>query len=318
MPDRSRGGPRASPRRGNIPAPGARPPQRLPATRLATGRVGPVPPPVRAIAAAISSRSAAVSSSVAAPIQPSTCPAVRAPTIAPVTPGHASVHATAMARDRGAVPPRDRLQRVPQCEIAAQVRLLELHGATPPVVLSERGDTGPREAVRQEARLHRAVHDHAGVVPGTPRNLVSRGLAPDEGEGRLQRIHVAEHLAPLEQRDVEVRDARGPHVAFLDESHHRMPGVLHGRPRLVGPVELIEVDALDAEPPERRLALLSDGIRTQHPPRFLHTVALVPHQPALGEHEWAVARWQLPQETTDQLFGMTEAVHRGGIDAVDA
>src|SRR5438445_151661 len=83
-------------------------------------------------------------------------------------------------RNRGAVPPRDRLQRVSQCEIVAQIRLLELHGATPPVVLRERGDTGGREAVRQEARLHRAVHDHAGVVPGTPPNLVSRGLAPDQ------------------------------------------------------------------------------------------------------------------------------------------
>src|SRR5256886_14417101 len=54
-----------------------------------------------------------------------------------------------------------------------------------------------------------------------------------------------------------------------------------------------------------------------HPPRFLHAVALVPHQPALGEHEWAVARWQLLQQTTDQLFGMAETVHRGGIDPVD-
>src|SRR2546429_528086 len=158
----------------------------------------------------------------------------------------------------------------------------------PPAPARPASPAEPRDC----ARPHRAVHDHAGVVPGTPPNLVSRGLAPDQGEGRLQRIHVADRFAPLEQRDVEVRDARGPHFAFLDESHHRVPGVLHGRPRLVGPVKLIEVDALDAEPPERRLALLSDGIWAQHPPRFLHAVALVPHQPALGEHEWPVAGWQ--------------------------
>ena len=77
------------------PTPNAAP-QRPPATPAA-GRTGPAPAPVRETAAAISSRSAGVSSSVAAPIQPSTCAAVRAPTIAPVTPGHASVQATATA-----------------------------------------------------------------------------------------------------------------------------------------------------------------------------------------------------------------------------
>src|SRR5439155_19414501 len=61
------------------------------------GRTGPVPAPVRLIAPAISSRSASVSSRLAAPIQPSTCAGDRAPTIAPVTPGQASVQATAAA-----------------------------------------------------------------------------------------------------------------------------------------------------------------------------------------------------------------------------
>ena len=59
------------------------------------GRVGPEPAPVRSIASAISSRSLLGNVSVAAPTQPSTCSADLAPTIAPVTPGHASVHAIA-------------------------------------------------------------------------------------------------------------------------------------------------------------------------------------------------------------------------------
>ena len=49
------------------------------------------------MAEAISSSSSSVSTMEAAPIQPSTCFGVRAPTIAPVTPGHASVHAMAIA-----------------------------------------------------------------------------------------------------------------------------------------------------------------------------------------------------------------------------
>src|SRR5271166_1235814 len=61
------------------------------------GLTGPVPAPFRSIEVAIASMSEGVRDKVAASIQPSTCTGLRAPTIAPVTPGHASVHATATA-----------------------------------------------------------------------------------------------------------------------------------------------------------------------------------------------------------------------------
>jgi hypothetical protein len=58
------------------------------------GCAGPLPAPVVAIAAAISRRSSGIRRSVAASSQPSTCAGLRAPTMAPVTAGHAKVHAT--------------------------------------------------------------------------------------------------------------------------------------------------------------------------------------------------------------------------------
>src|SRR5712692_5513496 len=61
------------------------------------GRAGPLPAPVRSRAAATSSRSASVNSKSAAGSHPSICEGRRAPTIAPVTPGQASVQATATA-----------------------------------------------------------------------------------------------------------------------------------------------------------------------------------------------------------------------------
>src|SRR6266404_9426509 len=64
---------------------------------LDAGRVGPDPTPSLSIVAANSSRSPEVRVSVAASIQPSTCAGDLAPTIAPVTPGHVRVHATATA-----------------------------------------------------------------------------------------------------------------------------------------------------------------------------------------------------------------------------
>src|SRR5207249_7475218 len=68
----------------------------------------------------------------------------------------------------------------------------------------------------------------------------------------LQRIHVAKLLAALQQRDGEVGHPRRPHFALLDEPHHRLPRILHGRSRLVGPMKLVEVDALDSEAAQRR------------------------------------------------------------------
>src|SRR6266576_1763728 len=69
---------------------------------------------------------------------------------------------------------------------------------------------------------------------------------------------------------------------------------------------------------ERRLAFLSDGLRPEYPPRFLHAVALVPHQAAFGEHARPLAYWQIPQQSSNHVFGMAESVHRGGIDPVDS
>src|SRR5258705_414711 len=61
----------------------------------AAGDTGPLPAPVAVMAAAISARSATVSFTDPASIQPSTWAGSRAPTMAAVTPGQASVQAIA-------------------------------------------------------------------------------------------------------------------------------------------------------------------------------------------------------------------------------
>src|SRR2546425_12849702 len=86
-------------------------------------------------------------------------------------------------RNRTAVTPGDRPQRVAERQVAAELRLLKLRAAAPPIVLGERGDPRGAEAVRQDAGLHRAVRDHPGGVLVAPRNLAFGGFAPDEGEG---------------------------------------------------------------------------------------------------------------------------------------
>jgi predicted flap endonuclease-1-like 5' DNA nuclease len=84
-----------------------------------------------------------------------------------------------------AVPPGDRLEGVAQREVSAQARLVKLRAATPPVIGSERGDSRGREAVREEAGLHRAIRDDARPVLRAPGDLPSRDIATDERERRL-------------------------------------------------------------------------------------------------------------------------------------
>ena len=83
---------RASSSRGSSPACRSSSPTSgfpRPSSRSISGQgdAGPVPAPVPRIAAAMSDTSSSLSSRVAAGSHPSTCSGLRAPTIAPVTPG---------------------------------------------------------------------------------------------------------------------------------------------------------------------------------------------------------------------------------------
>jgi hypothetical protein len=111
------------------------------------GIVGAPPAPVRTMAPEISCKSAAVNSREAAPIQPSTCSRERPPTIAPVTPGQASVHATATA---DTLAPRNWAQGVAQGQIAAQVRLIEIRRTPAPIIFGKFRDVLPAKRVGQQ------------------------------------------------------------------------------------------------------------------------------------------------------------------------
>src|SRR2546423_511539 len=69
-------------------------------------------------------------------------------------------------------------------------------------------------------------------------------------------------VRPPELLDVEVRDADAPDEALLPELRERRPTLLDV---LVGdrPVDLVEVDRGDAEPPQARLGLAQDRVAPQ-------------------------------------------------------
>ena len=88
-------------------------------------------------------------------------------------------------RNSRAVSMSDRLEGVPQGEVSAHARRVKLRAAPPPVIGSERGDSGGRETLGEEARLHRAVCDDSRGVRCAPGDLPSRDIATDERERRL-------------------------------------------------------------------------------------------------------------------------------------
>jgi hypothetical protein len=116
-----------------------------------------------------------------------------------VTPGQASVHAIATAPTSTPCFCATSRKRVAQREVAPEVRLLEVGRAPAPVVGRHRGDALRAERVGEQARLHRAVNDDARAVLAAPRQLARRHVAPDQRERRLQRLHVTQRRASLEQ-----------------------------------------------------------------------------------------------------------------------
>src|SRR4030067_914462 len=128
-----------------------------------------------------------------------------------------------------------------------------------------------------------ASHAHAGPPTRAPRDLRSRRLAVDHRKRRLEGVDMAKLLASVKKGDVEVRDTGPPHLSLFHELPHLFPGLLHRHARAIRPMELVEVDPLDAEPAERRLALPMDRPGTQGPPDLPHRVLLVTAETALRE-----------------------------------
>ena len=172
------------------------------------------------------------------------------PAIADVTPGWATFHARAscaivMSR-------RSAIGRSPSTigEVVVELLVGERAVVVGPPPVRRRRRLLPRDRAGQQAEPERTVRHHAGSVLAAPADQVAV-VERQHRELLLERIHVADRLASLDQRPVEVRDADGAHRAGVLELGHGAPGVLDRHARLVGPVQLVQVDHVDAEASER-------------------------------------------------------------------
>ncbi len=142
--------------------------------------------------------------------------------------------------------------------------------------------------------------------------------AGEQRERRLDRVDVADRLAALELLDVEVGDAEPARLPLVDELGHRPPRLLERRTgRPVGPVDLVEVDPLEAEAAQAVLALLADRRWTQVV--LDHAFGTPePAAPALREDEHVLASAVRLERAADDLLGVAEPVDSRRVDPVDA
>src|SRR5262249_33615996 len=131
-------------------------------------------------------------------------------------------------------------------------------------------------------------------------------------------VDVTDRVAPVEPVGVEVGDADPARLALLDEIGHRCPRLLDGRPgHPVGPVELEQVDPLEAETAEAPLALLANRLG----PEIVLDPAVgpaFPPPPTLREDEDVLADAERGERAAHDLLRASEAVHGRGVDPVHA
>ena len=147
-------------------------------------------------------------------------------------------------------------------------------------------------------------------------------VAPQHGIRRLHARHRCDRVHPGELIGVEVRRAEVPHLSLAPQLAHRVPGILesagvviNGRARPFRPVNLVQVDALHAQPPQARLALPADRLGPQ---AVCHRAIVVPHEAALREDVGALVEGNVAQCLADDRLGAAEPIGRGRVDPVDA
>src|SRR5579859_4331993 len=259
--------------------------------------------------APIAAISDAESDRLAASIQPSTWRGLRAPTIAPVTPGHASVQATATAATL--VWRRSAMPRI----ASATARFRASAGA---LKLSFRDRQSLAGSAAQQAGLHRAIDDHTGPMRGAPGQFRRSDIAPDGGERWLQRIDMAQRLGDRQLRDIMVRQADGRDLALALEVEQRLPIGLEWRSIVGRPVHLVEIDMIDPQPAQRLLEFATDAGRGADAARHGVAVRRIRHQAAFREHIRTLALRNAGERFGDDLFGMAEAIDCGGVDPINA
>src|SRR5439155_5016629 len=170
---------------------------------------------------------------------------------------------------------------------------------------------------------------HADVLfPAEGERPVALDLALDEAVGRLEAVHGGYRRGASQPFQVVVADADRADLPLLPQVLHRPHGFINRR-RPVRPVDLVQIDDVDAQALEALLALVKDAVA----PRVaadrhrdavnvgrapgVGPVRAVPPAATLGGDHDLVPR-DAADGLADDLLAATLPVNRGGVDRVDA
>src|ERR1019366_3588039 len=118
----------------------------------------------------------------------------------------------------------------------------------------------------EQARGHRAVDDHPGLVLTGPQQHIIGRVAVDQVERRLDSVDVPYLLGGIELADVVVGQPRRPDLPLAFQVEERLPVVLYRGAVLGGPVHLVQIDPLHVQAAQRRLDLGPRATTARTPP----------------------------------------------------
>src|SRR4051794_17898198 len=212
---------------------------------------------------------------------------------------------------RGVLLGRDLADALDELQVALEVLALEARVVAAEVVLVE--VLGLGEAAGQEAAAERAIGDEADPELADGREDLVLGVARPQRVLGLQRGDRVHGVRAADRLRRGLGQAEVAHLALRDELGHRADGLLD-RHRLVDAVLVVQVDVVDAEALERRLARVADVLRAAVDAQTLAVLAA--HVAELRREDHVVAT--VGDRAPDELLVGERAVHVGGVEGGDA
>ena len=196
-----------------------------------------------------------------------------------------------------------------------ELRRVEGGGAGAPVVAGHAPPAAGVEARAEDAGGQRAVGQGGHAVRGAKRQQLLFRAALQQMVGQLQRAHRARPVQARQLAALQVADPAGAYLALLLQAPDRLPGGVEVAVR-AGPVDLVEVEVVGTQPPQARFGLAQHAGAGQA--GIGAPAAGAPQEAALAGQPHLPAQAVGAQRAPHQRLGVPHAVHRSGVDPVDA
>jgi hypothetical protein len=137
-------------------------------------------------------------------------------------------------------------------------------------------------------------------------------LALEQIIGRLHNVQLGDAAKSFNLRNREIAHANSADLPLVEECLHRFGG-LFDRHQRVGPMDLIDIDIIGAQPAQRVGRLAQDPVTAGVPEDF----PVFPLEPGFGGNDDVWAQAAFGNCLADDLFGAAKSIGRRRVDKVD-